>query len=72
MIGAVLRETPSIVPAWAVAEVEFLDEAQSINQAVHELQALVAARVGRVVGVLQHPVRRVVSPALWRRIATTV
>jgi len=39
VIGAVLREAPSIVPAWAVREVEFLDEAQSINQAAAELEA---------------------------------
>jgi 5'-nucleotidase len=39
VIGAVLRETPSIVPAWAVRDVEFLDEAQSINQAAAELEA---------------------------------
>jgi 5'-nucleotidase len=38
VIGAVLRDTPSIVPAWAVREVEFLDEAQSINQAAGELE----------------------------------
>jgi 5'-nucleotidase len=40
VIGAVLRETPSIVPAWAVRDVEFLDEAQSINQAAAELESL--------------------------------
>lgn len=39
VIGAVLRDTPSIVPAWAVRDLEFLDEAQSINQAAAELQA---------------------------------
>ena len=38
VIGAVLRDTPSIVPAWAVRDVEFLDEAQSINQAAAELE----------------------------------
>jgi 5'-nucleotidase len=37
VIGAVLRDTPSIVPAWAVANLEFLDEAQSINRAAAEL-----------------------------------
>jgi 5'-nucleotidase len=39
VIGAVLRETPSIVPAWAVKDVEFLDEAESINQAAATLEA---------------------------------
>jgi len=39
VIGAVLRDTPGIVPAWAVRDVEFLDEAQSINQAAAELEA---------------------------------
>jgi 5'-nucleotidase len=39
VIGAVLRDTPTIVPAWAVRDVEFLDEAQSINEAAAELQA---------------------------------
>jgi 5'-nucleotidase len=38
VIGAVLRDTPSIVPAWAVADLEFLDEAQSINRAAAELE----------------------------------
>jgi 5'-nucleotidase len=38
VIGAVLRDTPSIVPAWAVADLEFLDEAQSINRAASELE----------------------------------
>ena len=37
VIGAVLRDTPSIVPLWAVANLEFLDEAQSINRAASEL-----------------------------------
>src|ERR1700694_4550688 len=37
VIGAVLRDTPSIVPVWAVANLEFLDEAQSINRAASEL-----------------------------------
>jgi 5'-nucleotidase len=35
----VLRDTPTIVPAWALREVEFLDEAQSINRAAAELEA---------------------------------
>ncbi|HUK00922.1 MAG TPA: bifunctional metallophosphatase/5'-nucleotidase [Steroidobacteraceae bacterium] len=38
VIGAVLRETPTIVPAWAVADVEFRDEADSINRAAAELE----------------------------------
>jgi 5'-nucleotidase len=38
VIGAVLRDTPSIVPAWAVAELEFLDEADAINHAASELK----------------------------------
>jgi 5'-nucleotidase len=38
VIGAVLRDTPSIVPAWAVSDLEFLDEAQSINRAAAELE----------------------------------
>jgi 5'-nucleotidase len=38
VIGAVLRDTPSIVPAWTVADLEFLDEAQSINRAASELE----------------------------------
>jgi 5'-nucleotidase len=38
VIGAVLRDTPSIVPAWTVADLEFLDEAQSINRAAAELE----------------------------------
>jgi len=37
VIGAVLRDTPRIVPAWAVADLEFLDEADSINHAASEL-----------------------------------
>jgi 5'-nucleotidase len=39
VIGAVLRATPSIVPAAAVADVEFLDEAESINRASSELSS---------------------------------
>jgi 5'-nucleotidase len=38
VIGAVLRDTPSIVPAWAVADLQFLDEADAINQAAAELK----------------------------------
>jgi 5'-nucleotidase len=38
VIGAVLRDTPSIVPAWAVADLQFLDEAESINRAAAELK----------------------------------
>jgi 5'-nucleotidase len=38
VIGAVLRETPTTVMASAVADVEFLDEAQSINLAAAELR----------------------------------
>ena len=38
VIGAVLRDTPSIVPAWTVADLEFLDEAQSINRAAADLE----------------------------------
>jgi len=39
VIGAVLRDVPSIVPAWTVHDVEFLDEADSINQAAAQLEA---------------------------------
>jgi len=38
VIGAVLRDTPSIVPHWAVADLEFLDEAESINRAAAALE----------------------------------
>jgi 5'-nucleotidase len=38
VIGAVLRDTPSIVPAWTVADLQFLDEAEAINQAASELK----------------------------------
>ena len=38
VIGAVLRDTPSIVPAWAVAELQFLDEADAINDAAAQLK----------------------------------
>ena len=37
VIGAVLRDTPSLIPAWAAANLTFLDEAQSINRAAAEL-----------------------------------
>jgi len=39
IIGAVLRDTPTIAPAWQTANLEFLDEAESINRAVAELAA---------------------------------
>jgi 5'-nucleotidase len=39
IVGAVLHDTPSIVPGWAVRELEFMDEAQSINEAVAQLQS---------------------------------
>lgn len=38
MIGAVVRETPTLVPASASANLEFLDEADSINRAAAELE----------------------------------
>jgi len=38
VIGAVVRETPTIVPAWAIADLEFMDEADSINRAAAELE----------------------------------
>jgi 5'-nucleotidase len=38
VIGAVLRDTPSIVPAWAVADLQFLDEADAINDAAAQLK----------------------------------
>ena len=47
VIGAVLRDTPSIVPAWAVADLQFLDEADAINQAASRAQAPRRARAGR-------------------------
>jgi 5'-nucleotidase len=37
VIGAVLRGTPSLIPAWASSDLEFLDEASSINRASEEL-----------------------------------
>jgi 5'-nucleotidase len=39
VIGAVLRETPTLVPAWATADLEFTDEATAINAAAAELKA---------------------------------
>ena len=39
VIGAVVRQTPMLVPAWAVQDVDFLDEAESINRAAAELHA---------------------------------
>jgi 5'-nucleotidase len=39
VIGAVLKETPTLVPAWATANLTFTDEAAAINAAAKELQA---------------------------------
>ncbi len=39
IIGAVLRETPTLVPAWATVNLQFTDEATAINAAARELQA---------------------------------
>ena len=39
IIGAVLKETPTLVPAWATADLQFTDEATAINAAARELQA---------------------------------
>src|ERR1700733_6714836 len=39
IIGAVLRETPTLVPGWATADLQFTDEAAAINSAARELQA---------------------------------
>ncbi len=39
VIGAVVRSTPQLVQAWAVAGLEFRDEADSINAAAAELTA---------------------------------
>jgi 5'-nucleotidase len=39
VIGAVLKETPTLVPAWATADLQFTDEAAAINAAARELQA---------------------------------
>jgi 5'-nucleotidase len=38
IIGAVLHDTPAIAPAWETANLEFLDEAASINRAAAELE----------------------------------
>jgi 5'-nucleotidase len=38
VIGAVLRDTPVIAPAWETANLEFLDEASAINRAAAELE----------------------------------
>jgi len=39
IIGAVLRGTPSIIPAWAAKDLRFEDEAAAINRAARELTA---------------------------------
>jgi 5'-nucleotidase len=39
IIGAVLKQTPTLVPAWATADLTFTDEAAAINAAAKELQA---------------------------------
>jgi 5'-nucleotidase len=39
IIGAVLKETPTLVPAWATQDLVFTDEATAINAAAKELQA---------------------------------
>lgn len=39
VIGAVLKETPTLVPAWATADLQFTDEAAAINAAARELHA---------------------------------
>jgi 5'-nucleotidase len=39
VIGAVLKETPTLVPAWATADLTFTDEATAINAAAKALQA---------------------------------
>jgi 5'-nucleotidase len=38
IIGAVVRQTPTLVPAWATRDLEFLDEADSINAAAAQLK----------------------------------
>jgi 5'-nucleotidase len=40
VIGAVLRDTPSLISAWASENLTFLDEATSINRAASELSRL--------------------------------
>ena len=39
IIGAVLKQTPTLAPAWATANLRFTDEATAINAAARELQA---------------------------------
>lgn len=39
VIGAVLKETPTLAPAWATTDLEFTDEAAAINAAARELRA---------------------------------
>jgi 5'-nucleotidase len=39
IIGAVLRDTPTLIPAWATADLQFTDEAAAINAAAQELEA---------------------------------
>jgi 5'-nucleotidase len=39
VIGAVLRDTPTLIPAWATADLEFTDEAAAINAAAAQLAA---------------------------------
>jgi 5'-nucleotidase len=39
VIGAVLKGTPSLVPAWATSDLTFTDEAAAINAAAKQLQA---------------------------------
>jgi 5'-nucleotidase len=39
IIGAVLRDTPTLVPGWATADLQFTDEAAAINSAARELHA---------------------------------
>lgn len=39
IIGAVLKDTPTLVPAWATADLKFTDEASAINAAARQLQA---------------------------------
>ncbi len=39
IIGAVLRQTPTLVPDWASADLTFTDEAEAINRQARELAA---------------------------------
>ncbi len=39
IIGAVVKEVPTLVPGWAVADLSFTDEATAINAAARELHA---------------------------------